>query len=394
MGLVGQGGNRAFVGESTREELEQRLRMLAMEGGGFCQVDQPLDVQSLQGLLRTQGEVLAGARSELVLAGRQIEPGIWLGRDASVHPSADLRPPVFVGENCHIEAGVQVGPNAAVGGHCIIGKDTTLENTAILPRTCVGEDLSLKDSMVDGNRLANVGFDVAVEVGDELLLSSIDGLSLGDIIGRTLGRLGALTVLLLTWPLVVLAAFWVGLTRRGPVWQSREVVRLPAFEDEVAWDTCRLWRLGPDPILERGPEGNPPNYWRHFVFNFIPGLISVVRGDLALIGVSPRNRQEVKKLNADWQELYLKSRAGLLCEAHLWGGDWEEEEEFYAADACYAVCASLRADAKVLARYLARLFWPFAKWGTKSEIAPWADPFVPNQVSLGGLNNYKAVDRE
>jgi lipopolysaccharide/colanic/teichoic acid biosynthesis glycosyltransferase len=86
----------------------------------------------------------------------------------------------------------------------------------------------------------------------------------------------------------------------------------------------------------------------------LPALASVARGDVALVGVPPRSREEIRQLPRDWQTLYLRSKAGIVTEAAVRFPTDPTDDDLYAADAFYAASAGWGYDLKLLARYLSR----------------------------------------
>jgi lipopolysaccharide/colanic/teichoic acid biosynthesis glycosyltransferase len=84
-------------------------------------------------------------------------------------------------------------------------------------------------------------------------------------------------------------------------------------------------------------------------------MINVVRGELRLVGVQPRSREEIKTLTSDWQALYLQSKAGVVTEAFVVYGLNPTGDELYSAEAFYAVTAGMRHDLKLLSRYFLRV---------------------------------------
>jgi hypothetical protein len=92
----------------------------------------------------------------------------------------------------------------------------------------------------------------------------------------------------------------------------------------------------------------------------------VAKGDLRIIGVSPRTEEEVKALSQDWRALYLKTEAGLVSEAYINYGDTPTEDECYTAEAFYSVVSGPGHDLKLFFLYLGRVlkgFAPFVKEG-------------------------------
>jgi NDP-sugar pyrophosphorylase family protein len=312
-----------------------------------------LGVRTGAELLAAQEAVLGKRFPELMLTGREADPGIWLSRNVVLHPTARLTPPVFLGENCRVSARCSVGPVAVVGHDCVLDTGAEVNQAAIFPGSYVGEGLTISEAVVDRNRLLNVRLDAGATVTDAFILSSIATQHRRSVPVRLLSRLAAAGLLLFCLPLLLGAALLVALRRRGRVWARDTAVRLPAPDDPAHWRTVGLWRLG-EARPPRGPElalgvGD-------LLFRFLPRLANVVRGDLCVVGVEPRSAADILCLPPDWRDLYLRTKAGLVTEAMLTHGGKADADTLYSTEAFYAVSASLWGDCKCMVRYVLRLF--------------------------------------
>lgn len=109
----------------------------------------------------------------LLVTGREAVSGIRLGRGSRVHPRARLVPPVYVGPDAEIGPEVVLGPFATVGAGSIIDRGTTLSRSVVCPLTYVGEQLEIRDSVVDGHYLHNTRLRTTVRLADCFLLSRL-----------------------------------------------------------------------------------------------------------------------------------------------------------------------------------------------------------------------------
>lgn len=342
------------------------LLAVARQQGTIIEVSQLLSVQSYEELLAAQRAVLSKAWSGLMLTGREVEQGIWLSRNVSLPPTARLIPPVYIGENCRIGEGVRLGPNVVVGHDCVLDTRCTVEDSVIFPGSYVGEALELANVIVDKNRLINVQIGAAVTVADNFILGSLTERRLQPWLAGIFSQLVALALLAVTWPLLVLTALWLKLTRPGPVLHKKEVVRLPAPSEETGWRTFSLWSFCPDGATEGARRLCTGSGLSDFFLHFLPGLINVARGELRFVGVPPRRREEIGALSQDWQALYLRAKAGLVTEADVHCGANPTDDELYAAEAFYSVTAGFRHDLKLLLGYMGRILTGF-RFGDESR---------------------------
>lgn len=347
---------RDLPGNLDEDALAQRVMAAVENGGGRLEVPAVLDIRSYRGLLDAHRKVLAKEFQGLFLSGREVDEGIWLSRNVMLHPTARLQPPVYIGENCRIESHTQLGPCAVIGRNCVLGSASTVEDSVVFPGSYVGEALELKEVLVDRNRLINVRMDVAVSITDEFILGGLSAVSLQSrlmgLVSRTVGAL----LLALFSPVLLATAAFLRVFRRGPVLFKRKVVGLPTTTDSAQWRTFEQWSFE-DPE-ERSPEGTP---WkprdglRHFLLRFLPGLVNVVRGEMRLVGVSPRTSQEILKLGEDWKALYLRTKAGLITESFVQYGNCPTEDELYSAEAFYSAMGGFIYDLKLTLGYIERV---------------------------------------
>ncbi|MCL6598186.1 MAG: NDP-sugar synthase [Alicyclobacillus macrosporangiidus] len=93
-----------------------------------------LDMGTLERYLWLHRDVLDG-RIRLPWVPAPKRPGIWIGENAQIHPTARFEPPVWVGAGARIGAACVVGPYAVVGAGAELLGHTRISNAIVLPRT-------------------------------------------------------------------------------------------------------------------------------------------------------------------------------------------------------------------------------------------------------------------
>jgi mannose-1-phosphate guanylyltransferase/phosphomannomutase len=96
------------------------------------------DVGHLDAYREAQYDALAG-KVELDLSYAEQEPGIWVGEDTIIDPTARLSPPLLIGDNCRI------GPGAVIEGGTVLGDNVTVGVGADLKRAIVGNGVMIGD---------------------------------------------------------------------------------------------------------------------------------------------------------------------------------------------------------------------------------------------------------
>jgi hypothetical protein len=339
--------------DSDESALTETLMGLPADRVVVREVPEPLNAQTAEALLRSQGRVLSGEIPSIAPRAKQTEDRIWISRNVTLHPTARLVPPLYIGENCRIGRGVRLGPNVVVESDCVLDEHCTVANTTIFHGSYVGEALELSDAMVDRNRLLSVAVGTAVTVADDFILGSLSDKQFGKGFAAVTSRLMAVGLLALAWPLIAITVFFLRLFRKGPVFNPIEVVRLPANTESIQWRTVRLFCFAKSQSSGAGvplPSGGLADIFTRF----LPGLVNVAKGEIRFVGVQPRTRTEIEALPEDWRALYLSAKAGLITEAFVHYGSSPTSDELYSAEAFYSVSASLRHDLTLAAGWLRR----------------------------------------
>ena len=283
------------------------------ENGGqvICsEGSRPLTARSYLDLVEANRRALSREHPGLLFGGREVQPGVWMARNASLHPTAKVAPPAFLGENCRIGEMVQIGPAASIGKDCVIEEETRVIDSVVYRGSYVGRQLALRGVVVDHSRLISTRWGAEIEGVDELLLGSVFGLGFDRRVRRVCRRLGAAAALILCAPLLVFlfAAAAAGIV---PRLRKRLIVRTPAVSDFCRWNTFTLWSFG-DPVIPAGRT----DWGRHFLYVFLPALLPLAVGHLSLAGPRPRTKEEVLQLTEYGRAAYLHSPCGMLQVRH------------------------------------------------------------------------------
>jgi hypothetical protein len=334
---------RSLAAASTEEEAEKIVRS-AVSTRVSCELQ--LSIRDYDRYLDAHAAVLDQRFPLALLTGRQAGERVWISRNVSIHPSATLTAPVFIGENCRIGEGVQLGPGVVIGPNSVIDRKSSVRETVVLPGSYVGEALDIERSFVDQGKLVNVAIGAELGLGDDFLLGSMAPAIARSRAAGLVDRLLALALLIVFFPIVVLVAIGVAVSRLSSPFASREFVRLPAPPDPHRWKTARLTTL---------TAGTARSPLAHFLLRFLPGLPTAILGRVSLAGVEPRSPEEIESLNSDWRALYLKAHPGLVTEAFVQYGDRATTDEQYACEAFYAAAPGMSLDLSILRRYVARI---------------------------------------
>ena len=298
-------------------------------------------------LLLSQQRLMAGEFAGLQIGGRQSERGVWISRNVSIHPTVNLQAPVYIGPNCRIGRGSQIGPCAVISENCILDSLSSVENSVIASGTYIGRGLELNQVLIDRNLLVNVKIGTSFTASETFLLSGLMGHTRHRPLQQIFSFLGALTLLLIFLPAAALIYLYMTISRKGVLYLER-AVSIPADDNPGSWREYLIPRF-------RAHKPERPTRWKLFFFQFWPGLLAVLRGDLLLVGVQPRTHAAICELPNDWKSIYLKSRAGLITEAFVMFGSMATEDEVYTAEAYYSATGTIRHDLRLACLYLRSL---------------------------------------
>ena len=159
------------LGDETH--LEMHLASGAAGVPTWHEVTASIGVRSLSQIFEAHQLVLGKEFSGLFLSGREVAPGVWLGRRCRVHSTASLSRPVFIGENCIVGARARLGPHAVLVRDCVLDDRCTVANSIILPGSYVGRGLGLAGVIVDQKYMIDGKRGEKVRVDDNSLLGSL-----------------------------------------------------------------------------------------------------------------------------------------------------------------------------------------------------------------------------
>ena len=176
----------------------------------------------------------------------------------------------------------------------------------------------------------------------------------------------------------VLVTNIVGPAKADVLWRRDEFVTTPAPENQYLWKTRRLLRCC---LGERQREGCY-GQWYDLLTRVIPSLVFVARGQLRLVGVSPRSADELEDLPKPWRDMLLAAQTGLISESLIQFGPDAPTDPRSVADLWHSSAPRRLVRAILLGRYLRTLIL-----GPQQKIcgAPLKtrDSFVQSQPDTG-----------
>ncbi len=129
------------------------------------------DVGTLDSFLRAQADVLDG-KVDVDIGGFEVSPGVWIGRDADVHPEAVLTGPLLVGDYSKVEAGAELREFTVIGSNVVVKSGAFLHRAVVQDNAQIGPQTSLRGCVIgkstDVLRAARV--EEGAVIGDECVI--------------------------------------------------------------------------------------------------------------------------------------------------------------------------------------------------------------------------------
>ncbi|MES2705516.1 MAG: hypothetical protein V4726_02825 [Verrucomicrobiota bacterium] len=238
---------------------------------------------------------------------REVSPGIWVGLRAQVDPTAVLTAPCWIGPAARVSRRAKVRGFVEEGS--IVDHDAVVEDSTLGPGTCLGAMTLLRNSLAMGSHLLNWRTGSATHLTDAFLLAPLAAAAPAP--ASPPARAAALAVLLLTWPVLILAAVKGG----------------PLFRTALAARGRRL----------HGPPGNPVRYGEIAAFTSLwrrwPMLWNIVTGDFAWTGNPPLTPEEAAGLSGEFELRWLTAPTGIFTAPETEGSlpPWDDTAKAHAA---------------------------------------------------------------
>lgn len=275
------------------------------------------------------------------LDARQIAPGIWVGREPSIHPSVKIAPPTYIGAHSWIGREVELGPETVVGANVVIDDEATIDGSTVLGNTYVGRLVHVSRRVVTASTISDVETNETTRVVDPFLIGPMGLSSSGaGLLGRSLSALAALTLIVLFSPLLLLTAV-LSLAAAGGM-----IVRSPRLGHRSA-ESAALRRFEILQFRTRragGEQGALGRLIERWDLHRLAELFNVLRGELALVGVKPLTMHEAEQLSEEWHQRRHERPAGFTGLWYLQTDPDSELDAVIVADVYYSATRTWRGD--------------------------------------------------
>jgi NDP-sugar pyrophosphorylase family protein len=131
-------------------------------------------------------------RNEVVPAGLQVRPGVWVASGARIQRGARILAPAFIGERAKVRSTAVVTRCSTLEHHCEVDCGSVVEDASVLPYSYVGAGLDVSHAVVGYKSLAHLRRNIVVQIADSKLI----GMASPYAALRTLGNAASLLTFL------------------------------------------------------------------------------------------------------------------------------------------------------------------------------------------------------
>jgi hypothetical protein len=126
-------------------------------------------MQDCSGLRTLVKDALYGL-NQIKPMGKEIRPGIWIGKDARIERHGRVVAPAYIGAHARIRGGAVVTRDSVIEHHSTVDCGSVVEDAHVQPYTAIGAGLDVVHSIVEGTRLFHLTRNAEFSTDDAKLL--------------------------------------------------------------------------------------------------------------------------------------------------------------------------------------------------------------------------------
>jgi mannose-1-phosphate guanylyltransferase/phosphomannomutase len=136
-----------YLPDNEESDFSKDLYPLLLEKGepmyGYVADGYWCDVGHLDAYRESQYDGLHG-KVKLDFAYEEQSPGLWVGQNTSIDPSAKIEAPVLIGNNCRIGPRAKLEAGTVIGDNVTVGADANLKRPILWNGTIIGDETHLR----------------------------------------------------------------------------------------------------------------------------------------------------------------------------------------------------------------------------------------------------------
>jgi lipopolysaccharide/colanic/teichoic acid biosynthesis glycosyltransferase len=229
----------------------------------------------------------------------------------------------------------------------VIDDEATLSSSTVLSNTYIGRLVRVEQRVVAPGTLSDAATGETIRVVDPFLVGGVGGMREGRTpIRRAVSFVATLVLVVLLSPLMLLLGLIALLTTGGVL------VRLPRIGQRMG-EAGELKRFELLRFRTRRADGQPAPLGRlleRWELHRLAELLTVLGGNLALVGVKPLQPEEAMLLTEEWHQRRHERPAGFTGLWFVQTDQGSDLDTVIVADVYYTAMRNWRGDALLLLR--------------------------------------------
>lgn len=313
----------------------------------------------------------------IVSPGARLEGSVVVGAGSRIEDGVVIQGPCSIGEGCVVRSGVTIRESILwdrvhLGRNAEVFSSVLTDGAVVLPRVRVRDQVMLSRRLVRSDNARARGT-VSGVAGDIVLDAPRRMVATRERRVRHVARDGfkrvfdvvlAVTVLVVSLPLMLVAAVLIKLESSGPVLFRQQrcardgraftmlKLRTMVADAEQLQAQLRaqneadgpMFKMSKDPRITRVGA-----FLRKSCLDEVPQMINVLRGEMSIVGPRPLAAHEMT-MNPAWRDLRLRVRPGITGLWQVCGREHQSFSDWIRYDIEYVQNPSLATDMKILVR--------------------------------------------
>lgn len=149
--------------------LAEGVPMYGIEAQGYWR-----SISTLTDYQQGQADILE-RKVHTEIGGNQVREGVWVGANANVHPTADLRGRIFVNHHTEIAKDAKISGVVAIGSRCRIGEGAVIEDSIIWRGSVIEPGAVVRGCILGDNTVVRAGASVqpGTVIGADAVIASV-----------------------------------------------------------------------------------------------------------------------------------------------------------------------------------------------------------------------------
>jgi mannose-1-phosphate guanylyltransferase/phosphomannomutase len=105
------------------------------------------DVGNIESYMKVHYDALSG-KVKLDIPGQEIAPGVWIGKNVDIPPSASIKGPVLIGDNTQIKDLVKIREFTVIGDNTLIDTNALLLRSIVWSNSYIGESSTITNAVI------------------------------------------------------------------------------------------------------------------------------------------------------------------------------------------------------------------------------------------------------